>query len=48
MAKTFLSTAAAVRSLEAWNTKQGTSVRVVTRTRDGKFVDNVSLAMLLR
>ena len=48
MSKSILSTAAAVRSLEAWNTPQGTSVRVVTRSRDGRFLDNVSLASLLK
>lgn len=47
MAKTIKSTTAAVRSLEAWNTPQGTSVRVVTRGTDGRFIDNVSLASLL-
>ena len=34
------------RSIEAWNTKHGKSIRVVTRS-EGKFVDNVSINKLL-
>jgi hypothetical protein len=33
--------------IEKWNTKQGKSVRIVTRGPDGKFYDNVSLASLI-
>jgi hypothetical protein len=40
-------TVPAVRSLEVWKTRYGRSTRVVTRTLDGKIVDNVSLSSLL-
>jgi len=30
--------------VEAWDTKHGANARLVTRTTDGKFVSNVSLA----
>lgn len=40
-------TAREFRSLEAWSTRFGSSVRVVTRDDKGKFVDNVSLTALL-
>lgn len=29
--------------VEAWDTRNGASARLVTRTTDGKFVSNVSL-----
>jgi hypothetical protein len=35
-------------ALEKWNTKNGKSVRIVTRTRDGKFYDNLSMAELIK
>ncbi len=37
----------ATRSLEVWNTRYGRSTRIVTRTWDGKIVDNVSLTALV-
>lgn len=37
----------ATRSIEVWNTRFGKSTRIVTRTADGKIVDNVSLSALL-
>lgn len=33
--------------LEKWSTRNGESVRVVIRTADGKFYDNVSLSALI-
>lgn len=35
------------RTLENWNTRYGTSTRLVTRDKLGKIVDNVSLTGLL-
>jgi len=37
----------AIRSLETWVVNGVPTLRVVTRTEDGKFVDNVSLASLV-
>lgn len=34
------------RYLETWNTKNGKSIRIVTRS-NGKFVDNVSVTGLM-
>jgi hypothetical protein len=34
-------------TMETWNTKQGKSVRIVTRGKGGKFYDNISLASLI-
>lgn len=38
MAKNVLTSA----KIESWDTKQGKSVRIVTRDRQGKFYDNIS------
>jgi hypothetical protein len=38
----------ATRTMEVWTTRYGKSTRIVTRTEDGKIVDNVSLTALLR
>jgi hypothetical protein len=48
MSKSTKSTARDFRSLEAWDTRFGTSVRVVTRDERGRLVDNVSLAAVLK
>jgi len=44
MAKNLLTEA----SIEKWETKNGESVRIVTRDRKGRFYDNISMAELIK
>jgi len=37
-----------IKALEAWDTKDGKSVRIVVRDTKGRFIDNTSLASLIK
>jgi hypothetical protein len=37
-----------IKALENWDTKNGKSIRVVVRDANGRFIDNTSLASLIK